>query len=374
VRPHFSSGPCAKRPGWSPAALATAALGRSHRSSLGKGKLAEAINRSRDLLNLPDDYLLGIVPGSDTGAVEMALWNLLGPRQVDVLVWDSFSGGWAVDVTAQLRLAGTRVLKADYGLLPDLTVTDPSRDIVFVWNGTTSGVCLPDADWIAPERDGLTICDATSAIFAVPLPWEKLDVVTYSWQKSLGGEGAHGVIILSPRAVNRLETHIPRWPVPKVFRLTKNGRLLEGIFSGSTINTPSLLCVEDYLDALDWARDLGGLAGLVDRTRTNAALIEDWIARTDWVEYLAAAKAFRSPTSVCLKITADWFTALPVEEQRLKVKTLAALLEKEEVAFDIAGYRDAPPGLRIWAGPTVDADDIAALLPWLDWAARQVNA
>ncbi len=335
--------------------------------------MAEAIAQSRDILGLPDDYLLGIVPGSDTGALEMALWTLLGPRGVDVLVWDSFSGGWATDITGQLRLEDTRVLKADYGQLPDLAATDPARDIVFVWNGTTSGVCVPDGEWLAPDRTGLTICDATSAVFAVRLPWEKLDVVTYSWQKSLGGEAAHGVIILGPRAVARLESHVPDWPVPKVFRLTKNGKLIKGIFSGSTINTPSLLCVEDYLDTLAWARDQGGLDGLVQRTRANAEVIAGWVAATGWVEFLAESPRFRSPTSVCLKIIADWFTALPDGDQRAAVKRMAALLETEQVAFDIAAYRDAPPGLRIWAGPTVDTDDITALLPWLDWAIEQVK-
>lgn len=373
ARPHFSSGPCAKRPGWSAEALAAAVLGRSHRSTEGKARLAEAISQSRELLGLPDDYLLGIVPASDTGALEMALWTLLGPRAVDVLVWDSFSGGWAADITGQLRLKDTRILKADYGQLPDLEATDPERDIVFVWNGTTSGVCVPDADWISPDRSGLTICDATSAVFAVPLPWEKLDVVTYSWQKSLGGEAAHGVIILGPRAVARLESHDPDWPVPKIFRLTKNGKLMRGIFNGSTINTPSMLCVEDYLDSLAWARDQGGLSGLENRTRANARMIADWVTETEWAEFLAESPEFRSPTSVCLKITADWFTALPKDEQWATVKKMAALLETEQVAFDIAAYRDAPPGLRIWAGPTVETDDIAALLPWLDWAVQQVR-
>jgi phosphoserine aminotransferase len=373
ARPHFSSGPCAKRPGWSAEALSAAVLGRSHRSTVGKSRLAEAISQSRELLDLPDDYLLGIVPASDTGALEMALWTLLGPRGIDVLVWDSFSGGWAADITGQLRLKDTRVMKADYGQLPDLAATDPARDIVFVWNGTTSGVCVPNADWISPDRSGLTICDATSAVFAVPLPWEKLDVVTYSWQKSLGGEAAHGVIILGPRAVARLESHVPAWPVPKVFRLTKNGKLMQGIFHGSTINTPSMLCVEDYLDSLAWTRDLGGLSGLEQRTRANSQMIADWVAGTEWVEFLAESPDFRSPTSICLKITADWFTALPKDKQWSTVKKMAALLETEQVAYDIAAYRDAPPGLRIWAGPTVEADDIAALLPWLDWAALQVR-
>jgi phosphoserine aminotransferase len=316
---------------------------------------------------------LGIVPASDTGALEMALWSLLGPRGVDVLVWDSFSGGWAADVTGQLGLSDARVFEADYGKLPDLAATDPTRDIIFVWNGTTSGVCVPDAGWIADDRTGLTICDATSAAFAIPLPWDKLDVVTYSWQKSLGGEAAHGVIILGPRAVARLEGHVPDWPVPKIFRLTKNGKLMEGIFNGATINTPSLLCVEDYLDALAWARRQGGLAGLRKRTRANAEVIERWVASSDWVEFLAEREDIRSPTSICLKIIVPWFTALPEEGQRAALKRMTELLEAEEVAYDIASYRDAPPGLRIWAGPTVETDDIAALLPWLDWAVEQVR-
>jgi phosphoserine aminotransferase len=371
--PHFSSGPCAKRPGWSSDVLSGAVLGRSHRSAKGRARLADAIDMSGDLLGLPDDYVLGIVPASDTGAMEMALWSLLGPRGVDVLVWDSFSGGWAGDVTDQLRLPDARVFKADYGQLPDLAATDPARDIVFVWNGTTSGVCVPDGDWIAHDRAGLTICDATTAVFAIPLPWDKLDVVTYSWQKALGSEAAHGVIILSPRAVTRLESHVPDWPVPKIFRLTKNGKLIRGIFSGATINTPSLLCVEDYHDALAWAREQGGIGGLAQRTRANAEVITRWVERSDWVEFLAEREEFRSPTSVCLKITVGWFTALPELEQRAVVKMMADLLEEERVAYDIAAYRDAPPGLRIWAGPTVQTDDIAALLPWLDWAVEKVK-
>jgi phosphoserine aminotransferase len=373
ARPHFSSGPCCKRPGWTPTALGTSALGRSHRSAPGKSRLKEAIDLSRDLLGLPDDHLLGIVPGSDTGAFEMALWTLLGPRGVDVLVWDSFSAGWAADVTGQLRLQDTRIMSADYGSLPDLSRVDSERDVVFVWNGTTSGVRVPDGDWIAPDRAGLTICDATSAAFAVDLPWDKLDVTTYSWQKCLGSEGGHGVIILGPRAVARLESHTPPWPVPKVFRLTKGGKLSEGIFRGETINTPSLLCVEDYIDALSWARAQGGLPGLMRRTADNAAVIAAWVDRTAWVDHLATNESLRSTTSVCLRITADWFSVLPEDGQRAVVKKMTAILEQEKVAFDIAGYRDAPPGLRLWAGPTVASDDLAALLPWLDWALEQVQ-
>ena len=373
VHPHFSSGPCAKRPGWSPEVLSSAVLGRSHRSSVGKSRLAEAIARSRDLLGLPDDYLLGIVPASDTGALEMALWTLLGPRGVDVLVWDSFSGGWAADITGQLRLKDTRVLHADYGRLPDLAATDPERDIVFVWNGTTSGVCVPDADWISPDRAGLTICDATSAVFAMPLPWEKLDVVTYSWQKSLGGEAAHGVIILEPTGGRPARKPRSGMAGAQGLPTDQERKTDPGIFNGSTINTPSLLCVEDYLDALGWADGQGGLKELEQRTRNNAEVIADWVTDTDWVDFLAESPGFRSPTSVCLKITADWFTALPKDEQWATVKKMAALLETEQVAFDIAAYRDAPPGLRIWAGPTVETDDIAALLPWLDWAVARVQ-
>jgi phosphoserine aminotransferase len=348
-------------------------LGRSHRSSAGKARLAEAIRQSRELLALPDEHLLGIVPASDTGAMEMALWSLLGPRGVDLLVWDSFSAGWAADVTGQLRLPDTRVLKADYGRMPDLAQTDPARDIVFVWNGTTSGVCVPDGEWIAEDRAGLTICDATSAIFAVPLPWAKLDVVTYSWQKSLGGEAAHGVIILGPRAVARLENHVPAWPLPKIFQLTRNGEMLAGIFDGSTINTPSLLCVEDYLDTLAWARDQGGLPGLARRTRANFRVIADWVERTGWVDFLAETEAIRSPTSVCLKIIAPWFMDLTEDDQRAVVKKMTGFLEEENVALDIQGYRAAPPGLRIWAGPTVDSPDLKHLMPWLDWAFAQVG-
>jgi len=371
--PNFSSGPCAKRPGWQAASLPTDSLGRSHRSALGKARLAEAISLSRDLLGLPADYRLGIVPGSDTGAMEMALWTLLGPRAVDVLVWESFSAGWAADIKQQLQLPDVRVREADYGQLPDLAQVDPARDTVFVWNGTTSGVKVPDGNWLAADRTGLTICDATSAAFAMDLPWEKLDVVTYSWQKCLGGEGAHGVIILGPRAVQRLETHTPSWPVPKVFRLTKNGKLIEGIFSGATINTPSMLCVADYLDALHWAQDLGGVAALIARTQANLATIDNWVRQTDGFEFLAANEAWRSSTSVCLRLTPDWFCRLPAPDQRQAVAAMVALLAQENVALDIGGYRDAPPGLRIWAGPTVENDDISALLPWLAWALAQIR-
>lgn len=367
-RPFFSSGPCAKRPGWSPAALSDVCAGRSHRSKPGKARIRETLDRTRQLLGLPDDYHVGIVPGSDTGAVEMALWSLLGARGVDVLAWESFGSGWVTDIVKQLKLADVRVFQAEYGELPDLGQIDCSRDVVFTWNGTTSGVRVPDGNWIAGDRAGLTICDATSAVFAMDLPWDKLDVATYSWQKVLGGEGAHGMLILSPRAVARLESYTPPWPVPKLFRMTSKGKFSAGIFEGDTINTPSMLCVEDYLDALKWAGSLGGLPGLIKRTQANFELIATWVERTPWVDFLARAPATRSTTSVCLKIVDPAFTSLPAEEQAAFAKKLAGMLEKENVAYDIAAYRDAPPGLRIWAGATVEAGDIRRLLPWLDWA------
>ncbi|MCP3961082.1 MAG: phosphoserine transaminase [bacterium] len=367
-RPCFSSGPCSKRPGWKLENLAGARLGRSHRSTDGKAKLAEAIRRTREILHLPDGYRVGIVPGSDTGAFEMAMWSLLGARGVDALAWESFSKGWVTDVLEQLRLDDVRVLEADYGELPDLAQVDPERDVVFAWNGTTGGVRVPDGDWIAADRDGLTLCDATSAVFAQPLPWDKLDVVTYSWQKVLGGEAAHGMLILSPRAVERLETYTPPWPLPKVFRLTKGGKLSAGIFKGSTINTPSLLCVEDYLDALEWAEGLGGLDALHARADANFAAVAAWVERTPWVDFLAREPATRSNTSVCLKIVDPAFTALAADRRAKVPKQMAALLEAEGVAYDVAGYRAAPPGLRVWCGATIERADVEALLPWLDWA------
>ena len=373
ARPFFSSGPCAKRPGWTPEALKDACLGRSHRSKLGKGKLQEAITRTRKVLGVPADYRIGIVAGSDTGAVEMALWSLLGPRPVDVLAWESFGEDWVTDVTKQLKLKDTKVLKAPYGELPDLSKTDPSHDIVFLWNGTTSGVKVPNGDWIPANREGLTICDATSAVFAMDLPWDKLDVVTFSWQKVLGGEGGHGILILSPRAVARLESYEPSWPMPKTYRMTKGGKLVEGIFEGDTINTPSMLCVEDYLDALKWAEQVGGLKGLIARSNANLAALDAWVKKTDWVDFLAADPKARSSTSVCLKIVDPWFTGLSDEGKADAAKKLAGLLEKEGVALDVAGYRAAPPGLRIWCGATVDTSDIEALTPWLDWAYGQVK-
>lgn len=371
--PHFSSGPCAKRPGWTPATLQGACVGRSHRSAEGKARLSEALDRTRQVLGLPEDYLLGIVPGSDTGAMETALWSLLGPCGVDVLVWESFSAGWAADVTGQLGLKDVRVIEAPYGSLPDLRAADPERDLIFVWNGTTSGVCVPDGAWIPENRAALTICDATSAAFAMDLPWDRLDVTTWSWQKCLGGEAGHGMIALSPRAVARLDSYRPSWPLPKIFRLTRDGKLNRGIFEGATINTPSLLCVEDWLDALAWAEGVGGLPGLVDRSQANLAAIAGWVEGSSSFAFLAAEKAQRSCTSVCLRITDPAFVALPEADQRARVKSLTALLADEGAAFDIGGYRDAPPGLRLWAGPTVETDDLEALFPWLDWALAQTG-
>lgn len=377
LRPHnprFSSGPCAKRPGWSLAALEGALLGRSHRAKDPKAKLAETIELSNSILGMPKDWRLGIVPASDTGAVEMAMWSLLGPRGVDILAWESFSKDWATDVTKQLKLSDVKVISAGYGRLPDLAQVDPARDLVFVWNGTTSGVRLANADFIAEDREGLAICDATSAAFAMELPWPKLDVVTWSWQKVLGGEAAHGMLALSPRAVARLESHKPAWPMPKIFRMTKDGKLNEGIFRGETINTPSMLCVEDAIDGLRWAESVGGLKGLVARSEANLAAIADWVAGSDWAAFLAEDAATRSCTSICLKIVAPWFTALDAEGQAAAAKKLSAILEKEGVALDAANYRDAPPGLRIWGGATVETSDIQALLPWLDWAFAAVAA
>ncbi len=374
ARPFFSSGPCAKRPGWTVEALNDALLGRSHRSKPGKAKLKDAIDRTRAVLGVPDDYRIGIVPASDTGAVEMAMWSLLGPRPVDLLAWESFGEDWVTDAVKQLKLKDTQLYKAGYGELPDLTQANPKHDIVFLWNGTTSGVRVPNGDWIADDRDGLTICDATSAAFAMDLPWDKLDVVTFSWQKVLGGEAAHGMLILSPRAVTRLEAYSPHWPLPKIFRMTKGGKLNEGIFQGETINTPSMLALEDYLDALKWAESVGGLEGLIARADANLAAMADFVKRSDWLGFLATDPATRSNTSVCLKITDPWFTKLTPEAQADAAKKIASLLDKEGVAFDIAAYRAAPPGLRIWCGATVETSDLQALMPWLDWAWAQVKA
>ncbi|MCA3741365.1 phosphoserine transaminase [Phenylobacterium sp.] len=367
ARPEFSSGPCAKRPGWTPEALKDAVLGRSHRSKPGKARLQAAIDLTRRVLEVPDSHLIGIVPGSDTGAVEMALWSLLGPRKVQLLAFESFGKDWVTDVVKQLKLPA-EVLEAPYGELPDLSRVDPEADLVFTWNGTTSGVRVPDAGFIAADRGGLTICDATSAAFAQDLAWDKLDVVTFSWQKALGGEGAHGVLVLSPRAVARLESHTPAWPMPKLFRMTKNGKVTLDLFEGATINTPSMLCVEDVIDALEWAQGIGGLSAMRARADANLAVLADWVARTPWVDFLAADPATRSNTSVCLKVVDPRVAALPAEAQADFAKTLASRLEKEGAALDVGGYRDAPPGLRIWCGATVETADVAALVPWLDWA------
>ena len=373
ANPRFSSGPCAKRPGWTLDALSGAFLGRSHRARDPKARLAEVIERSKAILGMPAGWRLGIVPASDTGAVEMALWSMLGARGVDVLAWESFSKDWATDVLKQLKPADARVIDAPYGRLPALAA-DGTRDIVMVWNGTTSGVRLPNADFIPEEREGLVICDATSAAFAMDLPWAKLDVVTWSWQKVLGGEAAHGMLALSPRAVARLESYTPAWPLPKIFRMTKGGKLNEGIFKGETINTPSMLAVEDAVDGLVWAESVGGLKGLIARSEANLAAIAGWVAKTPWVDFLAEDPATRSCTSICLKIVAPWFVALDADAQAAAAKKLSALLDKEGAALDAANYRDAPPGLRIWGGATVETSDIAALLPWIDWAFAQVEA
>lgn len=368
-RAHFSSGPCAKRPGWTLEALKDAPLGRSHRAKVGKAKLKLAIDLTREVLGVPADYRIGIVPASDTGAVEMALWSLLGARGVDMLAWESFGEGWVTDVVKQLKLTDVRVIKAPYGKLPNLAEVDTrTRDVVFTWNGTTSGVRVPNADWIAADREGLVICDATSAAFAQDLDWQKLDVVTFSWQKVLGGEAAHGMLILSPRAVERLESYTPAWPLPKIFRMTKGGKLVEGIFIGETINTPSMLCVEDYIDALQWAKSLGGLKALIAKADANARALLDWVEASPWVANLAEDPATASNTSVCLKIVDPEVVAKGPEAVAAVAKGIAAALEKEGVAYDIGSYRDAPPGLRIWCGATVEVDDIKALTAWLDWA------
>ena len=372
--PHFSSGPCAKRPGWNPQALSNAVLGRSHRSKAGKAKLKRAIDLTREVLGVPADYRIGIVPASDTGAVEMAFWSLLGPRPVTVLAWESFGEGWVSDITKELKLKDVKTIRAPYGELPDLAAVDPQSDVVFTWNGTTSGVRVANADWIAADRGGLAICDATSAAFAQPLDWAKLDVVTFSWQKALGGEAAHGMLILSPHAVARLESYTPPWPMPKIFRMTKGGKINEGIFQGETINTPSMLCVEDYLDALEWAKSVGGLQALRARADGNAAAIAAWVARTPWIDFLARDPNTRSNTSVCLKVVDPAVTRLPADAQAAFVKGIAAALEREGVAHDIDAYRDAPPGLRIWCGSTVERGDVEALTAWLDWAYAKAKA
>ncbi len=368
VNPNFSSGPCAKRPGWTLASLSDAVLGRSHRSLEGKAKLQLVLDKTRALLNLPKEYRIGIVAASDTGAIEMSLWSMLGTRGVDILAWESFGQGWVLDVENQLKLLNTRVLDAEYGKLPDLSEVDFSRDVVFLWNGTTSGVRVPNGDWIPVDRQGLTICDATSAIFAMELPWEKLDVITYSWQKVMGGEAQHGMLILSPRAVERLETYTPPWPIPKIFRLTSGSKLIEGIFTGATINTPSMLCVEDALDGLNWADSVGGVQALIARSEANLTVLRRWVEGSEDVDFLAEDPETISSTSVCIKITAPWFCGLGLKGQRRITTKISTLLEEEAVAYDINAYRDAPPGLRIWAGSTVEVTDLEALTPWIDWA------
>ena len=372
--PHFSSGPCAKRPGWTPEKLSDATLGRSHRAKVGKAKLKLAIDLTREVLEVPADYRIGIVPASDTGAVEMALWSLLGARPVTTIAWESFGEGWVSDIVKELKLKDVTKLKAAYGEIPDLSSVDPKSDVVFTWNGTTSGVRVPNADWIAADREGLTICDATSAAFAQKLDWAKLDVVTFSWQKALGGEAAHGMLVLSPRAVERLESYTPAWPLPKIFRMTKGGKIMEGIFQGETINTPSMLCVEDYLDALGWAKSVGGLNALVARADANTKVLADWKARTPWIDFLATDAAIRSNTSVCLKVSDPAITALSADSQADFAKKLVALVEKEGAGYDFAHYRDAPAGLRIWCGATVEASDVEILTRWIDWAFAEMKA
>jgi phosphoserine aminotransferase len=374
ANPNFSSGPCAKRPGWTPMALTGVPAGRSHRAPVGKVKLKEAIDLTREILGVPADYRIGIVPASDTGAVEMAMWSLLGARGVDMVAWESFGETWVADVLKQLKIKDTRVINAPYGELPDLSKIDFDRDVVFTWNGTTSGVRVPNGDFIPADRKGLTLCDATSAAFAQRLDWPKLDVVTFSWQKVLGGEGAHGMLILSPRAVERLESYTPPWPMPKIFRLTNGGKIIEGIFVGDTINTPSMLCNEDYLDALHWAKSIGSLQGLIGRADANLKAIADWVAKTDWVDFLARVPETRSNTSVCLQIVDSAVKALPDDKQAAVAKKIAALLDQEGIAYDIDSYRDAPSGLRIWCGATVETSDVKALTHWLDWAFATAKA
>jgi phosphoserine aminotransferase len=372
-RPYFSSGPCAKRPGWSLSVLEDALVGRSHRATNAKARIKEVIDRSKSVLGIPEDYFCGIVPASDTGSVEMAMWSLLGERGVEMCAWESFGSGWTTDVLKQLKLEGVTRHEADYGALPDFSKVNFANDVVFTYNGTTSGVRVPDLNWIPDEREGLTICDATSAVFAMDLDYSKLDVVTWSWQKVMGGEGAHGMIVLSPRAVARLESYTPAWPLPKIFRLTKGGKLIKGIFEGATINTISMLCIEDALDGLRWAESLGGLPALLERSKANLDTIAEWVENTDWVDFLAEDPKTRSNTSICLKITADWYQALSADEQAAKAKKIVKLLDAEGVGYDFGSYRDAPAGIRIWGGATVDTTDIAALLPWLDWAFSKIQ-
>jgi len=372
--PLFSSGPCTKRPGWTPSALAGASLGRSHRSAEGKGKLAEVIDRSKALLSIPDDWRLAVVPGSDTGAVEMALWSMLGARGVDSLVWESFGKTWATDLKSHLKLDNARIIEAPYGEIADLSAADWSNDVVFCWNGTTSGVRVPNGDWIPDDREGLAICDATSAAFAMDLPWNKLDVVTWSWQKAMGGEAAHGMLALGPRAVERLETYTPAWPLPKVFRMTKGGKLIEGLFRGETLNTPSMLCVEDAIDALKWMESAGGGAAMVARADASLAAVAEWVAATPWVDFLPSSADIRSSTSICLKYVDPDVANMATDDLHAFSKALAGRLEAEGIAFDTNNHRDAPPSLRIWGGATVEPNDMAALLPWLDWSYHETKA
>ena len=368
LSPNFSSGPCNKHPGWSLESLKGAVLGRSHRAKLGKDKLKQAIDETKALLELPQDYIVAIMAASDTGAVEAALWSLLGARPVDVFAWESFGKDWVTDCVKQLKPLEARSFVADFGVLPDLSQANFDHDVVFTWNGTTSGVIVPNGDWIKDDRQGLTICDATSSACAVPMPWNKLDVVTFSWQKVLGGEAQHGILILSPRAVARLESHKPAWAIPKIFRMTKDGKLNKGIFEGETINTPSMLCVEDALDAMAWARSVGGAQGLAARTQTNFNVLDKWVKATPWIDFLCGDASVRSPTSVCLKLADPVLAALSVDDQSAFCKKMVAFLEKEGVAYDINSYRDAPPGFRIWCGSTIEAKDLEALTAWLDWA------
>ena len=373
-RPHFSSGPCAKRPGWNTRALDAALVGRSHRAAPAKARIQEVSDRSRAILGLPQDWRLGLVPASDTGAVELILWSVLGARGVDMLAWESFGSGWVGDVAKQLQIEDLRVIEADYGQLPDLSSVDFARDVVFTWNGTTSGVRVPDADWIASNREGLTICDATSAAFAMDLAWDKLDVVTWSWQKVLGGEAGHGMLALSPRAVERLESYTPPWPMPKIFRITKAGKLDQNIFEGSTINTPSMLCVEDAVDGLIWAESIGGLEGLIARSQANLAAVATWVDASSWADFLAEDPATRSSTSMCMRIIDEWAQQRDAKQVVETVKAAARSLDSEGIAYDIGSYRDAPAGLRLWGGATVETSDLEALLPWLDWAWSEAKA
>ena len=373
-RPYFSSGPCSKRPGWRLSSLEDALVGRSHRAKISKARIEEVIARSKQILGIPEDYICGIVPASDTGSVEMALWSLLGARGVEMLAWESFGSGWITDVIKQLKLADVTKTEAPYGEIPDLSQVDFSNDVVFTWNGTTSGVKVPNGDWIPADREGLSICDATSAVFAMEIPWDKLDVVTWSWQKVMGGEGAHGMLVLSPKAAQRLESYTPAWPLPKIFRMTKGGQLIKGIWEGSTINTISMLCIEDALDGLRWAEEIGGLPALIKRSNANLAAIEEWVEQSDWIDFLATDKSIRSNTSICFKIVDEWFTRLSPEEQAAGAKKMVAMLESDEVGYDFGAYRDAPTGFRIWGGATVETQDIQLFLPWLDWAFAELKS